>query len=84
MNLACMKINSYELHNVTDGNSHNNEVHLNHLPAVRGDCHESVFINQVQRVVLVLDVRCKYKLLKRMLITLWCTYSISEDLNKNT
>ncbi|XP_037041531.1 uncharacterized protein LOC119078161 [Bradysia coprophila] len=46
-----LEINSHATCVITDGNSHHNEVHLNHLPAVRGDCHENVFINQVQHGV---------------------------------
>ncbi len=49
-------MNSHATCIITDGYSHNNEVHLNHLPAVRGDCQtgdKSVFINQVQHGVTI-------------------------------
>lgn len=41
---------------ITDGNSYNNGVHLNHLPVVRGDCQtqdKKDFINQVQHGVTI-------------------------------
>lgn len=41
---------------ITDGNSHNYEVPLNQLPAVRGDCQRwdrKAFINQVQHGVTI-------------------------------
>lgn len=51
-----MEINSHATCIITDGNSHHNEVHLNHLPAVRGDCQtwdRKVFINQMQHGVAI-------------------------------
>lgn len=65
-----MEINSHATCVITDGNTHNNEVHLNHLPAVRGDCHENVFINQVQHgVASGCSVRIKIVIKKHDLIS---------------
>lgn len=65
------EINAHATCMITDDNSHNDDVHLNHLPAVRSDCQtwdKNVFINQMQHGVAI---GCSVRILNLLLNISW-------------